>query len=578
MKFRQYCEYLSQLEATSSRNEMVLTLARMLAKLNAEEVREAMYMLQGRVAPLFVPIEFNFSNKLLLRALKALNPNMDPERIYKDKGDIGLTAEMVSKERSNGLSIIEVFKQLKKITTTKGKNSQSGKANTFLELARQTDGLELKYIGRIVVGNLRIGLSDKTILDSLSWMLAGDKSLRPEIEYAFGVSADLGLIAEILKEKGIGGLKKLDVTVGVPLAAKLVEREKTLEAVMERFGECFIQPKYDGLRAQIHYSRKGFAEGDTKEQVRIFSRSMESLTHMLPDIVKAISEFDVDSIIIDSEAIGYNAQTGEMAAFQETIKRRRKIGVDTAAQTTPLKAFCFDIMELNGKGLLKTPLQERLRLLEKTIKQNKSETIVLSETPFVKNIDELQLKFDEYVELGLEGLIAKGKDTLYDPGTRNYDWIKLKAASQSHLADTVDAVVLGYYRGTGIRAKFGIGALLIGYYDESREKFFTLAKLGTGFKDTDWIRIKKRLDEIRVEALPKNVEINKQLLPDVIVKPEVVVVVEADSISKSTLHGPPGEEGFSLRFPRLKEFDRIDKNPQHTTDSGELEKLFNLQK
>ena len=173
-------------------------------------------------------------------------------------------------------------------------------------------------------------------------------------------------------------------------------------------------------------------------------------------------------------------------------------------------------------------------------------------------------------------MIAKDLGTLYEPGTRNYDWIKLKVKAQKELADTVDAVILGYYSGRGVRAKFGIGALLIGCYDNKNDKYLSLAKLGTGIKDSDWPVFKKALDEISVDTLSENVEIDKQVMPDVLVRPEIVVVVEADEVTVSKVHGYVGKDGLSLRFPRLKQFAREDKDPDQITTVEELEQLAKL--
>ncbi len=585
MKFSEFCAYLTKLESISSRNEMVVVLAELYKNLG-NDVAEATYLLQGRVAPLFLPIEFSFSGKSLLKAFAVKFPKAESEPLYKKLGDFGLLAEQLCKNsKSSGLDIKEVHVRLTEITAVQGKNSQTGKQQLFLELLAKLSAEEAKYVCRIIIGTLRLGLSDKTVLDAFSWMISGDKSLRAEIEYAFGVNADLGVIATILKEKGIDELKKISAQPGIPIAVKLVEREKTVADVFERFGKCIVQAKYDGLRAEVHFSKKGFKSvsttpmdlGTSQEQVRIFSRRMESLTVMLSDVAAAISKFKVDSIILDGEAIGYDPKTGENVQFQETMKRKRKNDIEETAKGIPLKVFCFDILLLNGKDLLKTPLQERLAILKKVLAENKSPTFVYSESPVVDKVEVLQKKFDEYVEQGLEGMIVKGLDTTYEPGTRNYDWVKLKAASQSHLADTVDAVVLGYYAGAGQRTKFGIGAILIGYYDEKQGKFFSLAKVGTGIKDEQWGQIRGRLDKIKVNKLPDNVVVAKNLIPDVIVNPEVIVVVESDSISASKVHGGEGGGGYSLRFPRLKEFDRLDKKATETTTPKELDKLFKLQ-
>jgi DNA ligase-1 len=144
--------------------------------------------------------------------------------------------------------------------------------------------------------------------------------------------------------------------------------------------------------------------------------------------------------------------------------------------------------------------------------------------------------------------------------------------------DSIDTVVLGYYLGAGQRTKFGIGAILVGVYDDKNDVFLSLAKVGTGMKDEDWPKIREATDKIRVNELPPNVLINELIMPDVLVRPEIVAVIEADSISISKMHNVDeiSNVGFSLRFPRLKQFGR-DKRPEDATTLEELKRLYELQ-
>lgn len=596
MKFQTFAEYLSRLESLASRNEMVVLLGELLNQLDKNEVRSAMYLLGGRVCPDFLPIEFGFSNKLIIRALSqyAKIPLEQAEAGYKTHGDIGKYTEELAEQKSlinSGSGVAEVYEQLSEIALTTGKNSQAEKQRLVIKLLEANAPVANRFLTRMLTGKMRLGLSAKTILDGISWAMAGDKSLRPQVEYAYGVSADIGLIAETAMKEGLAALEKSRVQPGFPVASKLVEREKTPEAIIARMGSCYIQPKFDGLRVQIHYNKDGLAGNlattgagiglpgmslQQEEQVRIFSRNMENLTPMFPELVAAVKKLGVDSLILDGEAIGFDEATTSFLPFQETIKRKRKYDVEALSESVPLQAHLFDILSLNGQDLLNEPIENRLEKLKSIIKPGNS-VFKLAETTLVKSEAELTELFEKYVAENLEGLIAKGERTIYKPGTRNFDWIKLKASAKSELVDTIDAVVLGYYAGRGVRNKFGIGALLIGTYDKEKDVFISLSKLGTGFKDADWGPIKTSLDAIKVDALLNDVKINKSLMPDVLVKPEIVVVVEADSISKSKMHGNDSDaDSYSLRFPRIKQFGR-DKSPEDITNTKEMQRLFELQ-
>lgn len=583
MKFYKFCEYLQEIEELNSRNEITVVLAEMIKGFKETELQAGIYLLQGRISPQFVNLEFNFSTKLLLRALTGSTLSLDDlSKELLTIGDIGLL--LASKVRGDGqvLGLKYVYDSLYQIATLSGSGSQSKKMIAFRSLIDQMSPLEAKFCGRIIIGKLRLGVSDKTFLDSLSWAVTGDKSLKPLLEKTYGAMADLPLIASNLLFKGIKSLEKFELRVGVPVSSKLVEREKDLEKLFSRLGSgLIVQPKYDGLRVQIHYSKKGFDNHiqeygfiEPRDCVRLFSRNMTNITDMFPDIIREVEKLRIDSVVIDSEVIGVDPLSGKFLTFQDTIQRKRKYGVVGKSKQIPVKVFCFDLLYLNGESYLDKPIEKRLGSLKKVLVENKSKTLVMAESPQITELKILKSKFDQYHKDGLEGLIAKKAGGFYEPGTRNFDWIKYKVKAQQDLADSFDTVVLGYYRGAGVRAKFGIGALLVGIYNPEREVFISIAKVGTGFKDTDWVLLKKKLDKNRLEELPKNVEINSLLMPDVLVSPEIVCVVEADEISKSKLHGEEGQ-GFSLRFPRFKHL-RDDKSLFQITTISEVERMFNL--
>src|SRR5690606_24705712 len=154
-----------------------------------------------------------------------------------------------------------------------------------------------KYITRIILGTLRLGVSDKTILDSISWAICGDKSIRKPLDYIFGVRADIGEITQLSLsfkngDEFLDGIKDITVKPGTPMASKLVEREASSAAVWERMPMCFVQPKLDGLRGQIHFDgENGF----------VFSRNMENMTEHFPELIESVKALKVKSIILDSE-------------------------------------------------------------------------------------------------------------------------------------------------------------------------------------------------------------------------------------------------------------------------------------
>jgi DNA ligase-1 len=599
MKFQKFAEYLEQIQNLSSRNEIMEKVSDMYRRLDSNEYDKATYMMQGRVAPAYLPIEFNFSTMLIIRALSSVFniSTVAVEKEYKFLGDIGLTSEKFSYlTKSKGVSLLEVYTTLEKIALTSGTKAHAQKAQLFINQAKKLGPLELKYFSRILVGSLRLGLSVKTILDAMSWSISSSKEHKKLLENAYGVRCDLGSIANIVNgPHPLNVLRKIQTQVGIPVASKLVEREKSIEAIVKRMGPVFIQPKYDGLRMQIHYSKKGFAKQiDLKaltlfedseiiqdkliDHVRLFSRNLEDITLMFPELAEDLQSLDIESVILDGEAIGFDPSSNDFLDFQETIKRKRKYDIGSVSEKFPIEVHVFDILEINGKDLLHTKIEDRLALLKSLSLDKKTKRIKLTQTNLVDNAEDIEKLFLKYSDQNLEGIIAKDENTFYEPGTRNFDWIKYKTSYTKGVDDSIDTVVLGYYLGAGQRVKFGIGAILVGIYDDKKDMYLSLAKVGTGMKDVDWPKIKEAMNNIRVNELPHDVLINDLIMPDVLVKPEIVAVIEADSISISKTHNVDevSNVGYSLRFPRLKQFGR-DKRPEDATTLSELIRLYELQ-
>jgi len=595
MTFLRLASYLQKLERTTSRNEITAILSGLFKEAKAEEIDKICYLCLGRLAPKYEGIEFNLAEKTMAQVLSKAYEKKPEEikKLYKKMGDLGEVASELAPKlkvksdpfgKTQGhpeqgrtdekLKVIEVFERLYEIATTSGEGSVEKKIGLFAKLLCQLGPLSAKFIVRIPLGKLRLGFSDVTILDALSWSKTGDKSLRPQLERAYNICADIGKIAKIFKKKGIGGVKKVKAMVGTPIRTAQAERLPSAEKIIEKLGRCASEKKFDGFRTQIHiWQEKG------KKKVRIFSRNLENITQMFPDIVGAAQKIKVKSAVLDGEAIGYNPQTGEFLPFQETVQRKRKYGIKEKAKEVPLKVFVFDLLFLNGKDLIFAPFSKRRRLLEGVLgKVKPEEAIQLAEQQIISTPKELRQEFDLAISEGLEGLVLKKLDSVYQAGARNFNWVKYKRTTEGELADTVDCLVLGYYRGRGKRAGFGIGAFLTGVYDEASEKFFTIAKIGTGLSDEQWKEMKKKCDEVKVEKKPEEYVVDKNLFCDVWVRPMIVVEIKADEITRSPVHTAgktQKESGFALRFPRLVRFR--DKDPEQATTVKEVLRLYEIQ-
>ncbi|MBU3956696.1 ATP-dependent DNA ligase [Patescibacteria group bacterium] len=578
MTFKKLATYFSQLEKTSSRLRITEILADLLKQTDQNETDKVCYLSLGRLGPLYAGIEFNLAEKMMLRVISQAYGISEEKakKEYKKIGDLGeVAAKFDKREKPKPLTVNQVYERLEQIAQDSGEGSVERKISNLAGLLGDLDAESSKYIVRIPLGRLRLGFSDLTVLDAFSWMVAGDKSKRQEIEEAYNNRADVGQIAQIIKSKGLRGLRSLKVQLGVPIMPALCQRLPTAEEMVEKLGKMAVEPKYDGQRLQAHYGIKtrGVYLSHTG-CVKIFTRNLENVTHMFPDIVEALGkEVKAKEVILDGEAIGFDPKTGKFLPFQETMKRKRKYEIRRKAKEIPLKFFCFDILYKDGRDLLKRPFNKRREILEKVL-PSANKTVVLSPQIVTNNPQELRKYHDEQIKKGLEGVVVKKWQAPYDPGRRGYTWVKFKQEKGKKgggLADTLDCVVMGYYKGKGKRAEFGIGAFLVGVRKEGQ--FLTISKIGTGLSDEQWREMYKRCEKVKTGEKPKQYQVAKDLTPDIWCQPKIVVEIEADNITKSPIHTAQ----YALRFPRLVRF-RDDKSPEEATSLREAEKLYKLQK
>ncbi|MGD8744280.1 MAG: ATP-dependent DNA ligase, partial [Candidatus Woesebacteria bacterium] len=398
----------------------------------------------------------------------------------------------------------------------------------------------------------------------------GDKSAKASLEAAYNVFPDVGYLAERVKEKGIKkATDKVKPKVGVPVLPMLAQRLKSPQEMIKKMEEVVVEPKFDGLRIQIHFKRRGF--GKNKGRVKAYTRNLNETSWMFPELKEAHKYISADEVILDSEAVGIDEKRRSIANFQKTMTRRRKHEITEIAEKVGIKFYVFDILLRDGKNLMNAEYVKRRKVLEKTVKKGKLFEVVdfqITKDPGV--ITELMR---EELGEGMEGIIVKRADSKYVAGRTGWRWVKMKEeeSSKAKLADTVDCIVMGYYRGRGKRAKFGIGGFLVGV--TKGEEILTLTKIGTGLTDEQFKELKERLNKLEVKSKPKEYgRVAKSLVPDVWVEPSLVVEIAADDITKSPTHS----SGYALRFPRLVKF-RDDKSTNQATTHKEAEKLFKLQ-
>ncbi|PIU75655.1 hypothetical protein COS75_03140 [Candidatus Pacearchaeota archaeon CG06_land_8_20_14_3_00_35_12] len=925
MKFSRFADYLERLEKTSKRLEMFEILSDLFKNSSKEEIDKMIYFCQEQLLPPFSGLELGMAEKLIVKAIAKVcgTAEKNVHALYKKLGDLGLVIEQLYKKKPvtlikpKSLSVEEVYEELVKIAKIGGEGSVDKKINLLAGLFSNCSAKEALYIARFVLGRLRLGIGDPTIMDSLSKAFTGAREFRVEIERAYNLCSDLGLVAKTLAEKGERGIKKFEIKVGSPVRMALAERLPSAEDILKKIGKCAVETKYDGLRCisgftsiyvkergllpvsnvkvgdfilthngkfkkviaknkrvigkkerifkfqtylgnefkiteghrilcninnkikwlsvekipeksevifplpklqkqitpkkvtlrtisnyqktfqlntaffrflgywigdgysneynatnrigllfnakteeklceeykkligkefaisnfgqsthngaiQLYWEDKpflhwlshnfrqkwkkgwkgktlpewffsiskeqflaflnGWIEADghtdklnrtaitTKEaslavysqltglnfgviigikkiiindttyykliitknerkarikeskvfvkilrkkelsrigknrevdprqvvynlqveddesycttmcalhncqihkqgnEIEIFSRNQERMTHMFPDIVAGIrKQVSAKTAILEGEAVAFNEETEELFPFQVTITRKRKYDITERVKEFPLILFSFDLLYADGRDLTQEPYEKRIEKLHKIIR--KGQTIRFAERIITDNSKKIEEFFEENVEKGAEGIIAKRLDAVYQAGARNFNWIKLKRSYRGELQDTIDVVIVGYIRGRGARAKFGIGALLGAVYDEKADEFKSIAKIGSGLTEEKWVEIRKILDKNKLDK--KAGRVDSVLEADVWVQPKIVFTVMADEITKSPIHtaGKQGDEpGFALRFPRIQGWIRPDKKPEDATSVKEISEMFKMQK
>ena len=587
MQFGDLAEVFDRLEKTSSRLEMTDILAEFFRNVKPEEIRKTIYLSVGRLHPDFVPLELGMADKLVLKAIASVSGRRseEVEDLWTKTGDPGEVAEMlIAKKKqmtlfSEPLSFQNVIEGLTAIENASGKDSQDKKMKLLARMLHDSSPLEARYLCRIVTGRMRVGAGTMTAMDALASAFAS-KEDRPDIERAFNITCDMGLVAETLASGGLDAVKRIEVSVGNPVKVMLAERLRSLPEIMERLGgKCAFEYKYDGIRVQAHIKKGpgGF--------VKLFSRRLEDLTSNFPDIGEALlRQLKGREAIVEGECVAYDPDTGTLQPFQNVTHRRKKHGMEKAVEDIPVRIFLFDMLYCDGEDYTLKPYSFRRMRLESSFKDDDSERydrIGYTSRAIIDSDEKAQEFFDGAIAARCEGIMAKSlsEDSVYRAGSRGFLWIKYKKDYTQALVDSFDLTVVGAFYGMGKRAgKYG--ALLMAAYDPDTGRFGTACKLGTGFDDAFLDAMPGLLEKYRCETKPASLD--AEMVPDVWFIPGVVLEVTAADISLSPIHtiayGTVKEDaGLGLRFPRFTGRVRDDKTPEQCTTASEIVEFYRMQ-
>ena len=579
MKFSIISDALQKMEETSKRLELTDILVKLIKEIPDDVISKTIYLIQGKLRPNFEGVELGIAEKLVMRAMSKSSgiPLKNIEQDYNKGGDLGQTAENILREKiqttftSETITLEKVYETLFKIAKLEGKGSQEMKMRYVSSMLNDATPQEAKFILKILLGTLRLGIAENTVMDALAIAFTGKKENREVIENAYNVSSDLGKVAEVLSVDGIEQIKRFQIKLFSPIRPMLADRIKSEEDTVKKFQEEFAAEfKLDGERAQIHKQ---------KDRIMIFSRSLENITSYYPDIVEKISERIVaENVILEAEVVAMNSNSGDFLPFQELMHRRRKYEIDEAVAKYPITVNFFDILFSDEKNCMDMKYLERRKLLEKIIKQdNFARLIPMS---IIESEEQILEVLENSINSGCEGLMLKHLDSTYRAGIRGSNWLKLKREYQNELGDSLDLVVVGAFFGKGRRTgKYG--TLLLATYNDEEDTFPSICKVGTGFTDESLDQLYQILSP--KVTLKKNPRIVSEMEADVWFEPELVIEIVASEITQSPIHKTALDKikenaGLALRFPKFTGKIRTEKNSEDASTDEEVIALFKVQK
>jgi DNA ligase-1 len=549
--FETFAEVCRTIEGISSSLEMTSVVSRFLREVDDDELEIATRFIMGTVFPVWSEKELGIGTSLLYTAIAKTSslPVRRIEELVKDTGDVGTAAEKAIANRKGHfgffpeeqLSIRDVFSRFQKIASLAGKGSQDAKIKNLQYLLGTSKHVEIVYLARLAVEELRIGVGEGIVRNAIAEAFNVPAEL---VERGYMLVNDFGLVAYAAKKEGTNGLLKLSVLTGRPLKLMLAQVGEGINKALEEMGSVAVEWKFDGARVQIHKDGK---------KVLIYSRRLENVTSSLPDIVRSVrTHVNADTAILDGESVALGKDNRPMA-FQEILRRfRRKYDVTAKALEIPLSLNLFDILYLNGESLIDTQLIERRKKLEEIC----DKSIVAGQT-ITDSAANIELIYEESLAAGHEGVMLKNPLSLYTPGKRGKNWLKLKP-----IMDTLDLVVIGGEWGEGRRTSF-FGSYLMACRDPNTNRLLPIGRVATGITDEKLGELTDIFKDLVILENGIHVEF----------EPNIVFEVAFEEIQKSQNY----DSGYALRFPRLINV-RIDKSVEDADTIEKVEQLYTRQK
>ena len=546
MEFADFAARAAAIEDEAADLETVELVADLFSDAR-DDLEAVSRFVQGRLVPAHEDTKLDVGPMLCYEALaRAAGQNVtasDIESELATVGEIGAVAERLDlggqrdlsafgDTEEDPLSIAEVEATLRSIATASGGGSTDTKRDTLFGLFNRAEPLEARYLARLVLGEMRIGVGQGAVRDAIAEAFA----VPPDaVERALQVSNDCGFVARTARKEGTDGLGNVRLRVGRPVRAMLAQTGTATDAV-DAWGDVAIETKFDGARVQVHY------DGETAQ---LFSRNLEDVTNSLPEVADFVEKSLDVPVILDGEVVAVGPD-GEPLPFQEVLRRfRRKHDVAAASEDVAVELQAFDCLHVDGDDLLDVALKRRHERLYECFGAAAVDLTVSGDP------DEIAELEAESLSAGHEGIMLKNPESAYTPGDRGQNWLKRKPD-----VETLDLVVTGAEWGEGRRANHFGTFLVAARTDEGYEP---VGKVATGITDEELRALHERLEP----------HVRSESGTEVDIEPTVVFEVGYEELQRS----PTYSSGYALRFPRFVGI-REDKAPRDADSLDRIERLY----
>lgn len=373
-------------------------------------------------------------------------------------------------------------------------------AEHFEKLCKTCSADDLRTIIRLIKHDLKMNCGARHVLDAL----------HPDAYSSFQKSRDL---KHIIKEYGsqsnatTSSKSKSGLQVMTAISPMLAEPCKDFDKAIKKCPEGFYSEiKYDGERVQIHKQGNEF---------KFFSRNLKPvMDHKVAKLKEYLPKAfpHGNDLIVDSEILMVDTRTGDLLPFGTLGKHKKE---ECSNAETCL--FIFDCLYFNGDDLTKTPMKERRQFLEDNLTVIKNH-VQLSEYKLLRSKNDLVDMTKEVLKKGLEGLVLKGLNSVYEPGKRRWLKVKKDYLLKGAIADTADLVVLGAWFGTGkMGGQYSI--FLMGCFDSKSRTWKTVTKVHSGLDDREMERIHRKISPLMDKCesntrIPSWVQLNRTMIPN----------------------------------------------------------------